>query len=231
MIYKLNIVIKSTYKKCASLFFKKYFKQQLFNHPFCIISNDCWGGEIYKIADRQFNTPFIGLMLMAPCYLELLGDLKHCLKMSLIEKKVSKYGLVNELHSKSVFPIGTLGNSGIEISFLHYKSFQEAEESWKRRMARMDWENIFVKFDCGKDYCNAELVGRFLSLQFPQKIVFGKDNYGFKEVIVTVRYSTNSLEQFRNCLMHFNPFMWIAQKDLKQKSLDKYLTRIAATVV
>ena len=29
--------------------------------PFSIVSDDCWGGELYTLAGRPFLTPFVGL--------------------------------------------------------------------------------------------------------------------------------------------------------------------------
>ena len=46
------------------------------NKSFTIISNDCWGAEVYIDTNTQYLTPFVGLMLMAPCYIKLLQNLE-----------------------------------------------------------------------------------------------------------------------------------------------------------
>jgi uncharacterized protein (DUF1919 family) len=47
-------------------------RQQLQSQEVSIISNDCFGGEYYRLLHLPYNTPFVGLMLIAPCYIKLL---------------------------------------------------------------------------------------------------------------------------------------------------------------
>lgn len=37
------------------------------NHSFIVISNDCWAAEVYIDTNIQYLTPFVCLLLMAPC--------------------------------------------------------------------------------------------------------------------------------------------------------------------
>ena len=79
-------------------------------------------------------------------------------------KEKSKYEFINELRqtTNNYFPIGTLCDT-VEIHFLHYSSIEDAEEKWNRRVKRINWNNLFVKFDCSKDLCTK-------SLEFNNKI-------------------------------------------------------------
>ena len=208
-----------------------YFRKFIGNRKFCIISNDCWGAEVYKVLNRPFNTPFIGLMLMSPCYIKLLSNLKLYLHLPLEFKSVSQYPSMQKLNAGISFPLATLGASGIEIQFLHYRSEGIAREKWERRVKRIDWNHLFVKYDCGKDYADLESVERFSELAFSNKLVFGKADFGRKDIYVLKTYSSDALKQFKNCFLIFDPFGWLKNspaitnkfQNLTCKMANKYL--------
>jgi uncharacterized protein (DUF1919 family) len=140
---------------------RKVWLKRLKNKNFTIISNDCWGGEVYRDFNIPYFTPFVGLMMMAPCYLELLKDLQKNLSSPLTFISSSKYEGVNALREKSShpFPIGLL-NGSCEVHFLHYQTPEEAL-------------NLFIKFDGSKDYCTSQLLEDFDKLPFRKKLCFG----------------------------------------------------------
>src|ERR1700733_1243073 len=128
IIRKMKTLIKMRLFDIA----KEKFKFSCVPFP-SIISNDCFGGEVYRSLDIPYNTPFIGLMLMAPCYITLLMNLEYYLDQDLSFIQVSKYELVNiMLKEKGYFPIATIGKE-IEIQFLHYESEMEARQKWEKR--------------------------------------------------------------------------------------------------
>jgi uncharacterized protein (DUF1919 family) len=206
----------------------KYFKNQVGNQKFCIISNDCWGAEIYKLLEKPFNTPFIGLMLMGPCYIQLLEDLKYYLNLPLHFIDQSKYGEMQAIKSGINFPLGVLGDSGIEVHFLHYQSKEEAKEKWERRLNRMDWNHLFIKYDCNKDYADKELVERFVKIPHSNKIVFGKENFGCKEVILVEHCPYNAVKQFRSCFLNFNPVGWLKGEIYYKSVWERYIGKLSS---
>jgi len=219
--------LKGYHAKIVNYFLLIYFRQISRNKKFCIISNDCWGAEIYKVLNRPFNTPFIGLMLMSPCYIKLLENPQYYLKLPLVFKGSSNYPSMRNLNSGISFPLATLGDSDIEIHFLHYKSEEIAKEKWDRRVKKIDWTNLFVKYDCGKDYANKDLMETFLNLPFSNKLVFGNENYGNKNVYVLKNYSTNAMVQFRNCFLNIDPINWLKRGESITNSLQKFICKIA----
>ena len=50
-------------------------QQRLNNKNFTIVSNNCWGAEIYRELGLQYQTPFVGIAIFAPCYIKLVKDL------------------------------------------------------------------------------------------------------------------------------------------------------------
>lgn len=200
-------------------YFIKWYVNRLKNSKFCIFSNDCWAGEIYKLSKRQFNTPFINLMIMAPCYLKLLENPKTFLSYPLIFIPQSRYAEMNKINSGKAFPLATLGESGIEIHFLHYKNAEDAAKAWERRVKRIDWENVFVKFDCGKDYGDEEIANNILNLPYKKIMIFGSGNYLNEKIISVRKYSNNAVTQFYNCFAEFNPFIWVKYGNIKAENL------------
>lgn len=136
---------------------------------FAIVSNNCWGGEIYKWLGHKFNTPFIGLFMYAPCYVRFLKDLQKNLVAPLNFVNQSKYTSGN-----IEYPIGTI--NGMEIHFVHYASPEEAKEKWNRRAVRLLRQlmkgPVFFKM-CDRDLASETLLKEFHALPFKNKLSFG----------------------------------------------------------
>lgn len=146
--------------------------RRLTNPNFTIISNNCWGHEVYNYLRLPYDTPFVGLYLYAPCYIKLLENFHSTIASELRFKEVSKYG--KRVDESYQYPIGVLGDD-IEIQFLHYKSKEEAYDKWNRRLERMHLEEnqLFFKFD-DRDRCTQDLLLKFHQLPYKNKISFSK---------------------------------------------------------
>lgn len=92
----------------------------LSNKNFVIISNNCWGGSLYRWYNRSYNSPFVGLFLYGPCYIKLLSNFDSYIKKELNFIKTSSYK-----DRKKDYPVALLGD--IEIHFTHYKSEEKAK--------------------------------------------------------------------------------------------------------
>lgn len=148
-----NFIIAAC-KKGVNNVSKKWNNYRIKNKRISIISNNCWGGYMYQSCNLKYQSPFIGLFLFAPDYIQLLKNLDYYLSQDItfITRKQSKYAdlIIEE------YPIGMLGE-GIEIHFLHYKSNEEAAEKWKQRVKRIDLNNLIVKF-CDRDLSTPEYM-------------------------------------------------------------------------
>ena len=71
------------------------------------------------------------------------------------------------------YPIGVLSNGKnlIEIFFLHYHSEQEAKEKWERRVQRINWNKLLVKFN-DQNGCSEAEVNKFMETPFKNKVFF-----------------------------------------------------------
>lgn len=154
---------------------------------FSIISDNCWGGFMHQHLGIPYKSPFIGLFIFSPDYLVMLRDLKYYLSkadLTFISHDESKYReevVKNGEYNK--YPIGLLGGK-VEIHFLHYTDQYEAQEKWERRLKRIKWENLIIKFS-DRDLCTPSLLNEFHQLPYHQTLSFSikptghPNNYNF----------------------------------------------------
>ncbi len=162
--------IKLIVRQSKRSFQRIIFRLRLKNRGFCIVASNCWGSRIYKELNFPFNTPFVGLFIHSPDYLRLLSDLRKYLAQPLGFIDQSKYPETNEKRAIHSYPIGLLGDE-VEIHFLHYRSPEEANQKWQKRLARMDLENLFIAYNDRDCFQEAHLK-RYENLPFDRKVFF-----------------------------------------------------------
>lgn len=185
-------------------------KSRLVNKDFTLFSNDCWGTEVYKYFELPYNTPFVGLMLMAPCYVKLLQNPRYYLAQPLEFIEKSRYETVNTVQAEraEAFPMATLAGD-VEVQFLHYHSREEAVEKWTRRVARINWDNVVVKLDGSKDYATPALLERFEQLPYRKLLLLAASEPLVPSAVVVPNYSINGMAQFRLSLPVFDLAGWL----------------------
>lgn len=179
------------------------------NDDFTIISNNCWGGCIYKYFGLKFQTPFIGMYFFADEYLKLLSNLEYYLKQELIVKDYNSSKYYDEIVRRNQTPlIGVLGD--VEFVLLHYKTKEEAIEKWNYRLKRINYDRLIIKFN-DTNLCTDEHIVKFDKLSFKNKICF-------------------TAKQFENCtsVIYFKEFKKIGyvKSDTQTKIWRKYLNMI-----
>lgn len=196
-------------------------KKRLKNLSFCIVANDCWGAEVYQYFNLQYNTPFVGLYLMAPCYMKLLQNFETNIYRELTFVPVSKYKEVNDYKKKLQrgFPTGLLGRD-IEIQFLHYQNNEEAKDKWQRRVDRMNLKNLFFKFDASKDAATPELVQQFDSLAYNHKLCLTKQpDTSASCMVYCSDWEMDGAKMFQKSIRHFSITRWLNGKGLRKPFL------------
>ncbi|MDA3924615.1 MAG: DUF1919 domain-containing protein [Kiritimatiellae bacterium] len=208
----------------------QYEKKIIGDFKFAIITNNCWGYDLYKSLDRKYNTPFVGLFMTPDSYLSLLEDLEGNLQEELQFADESTPG-------NTKYPVGLLP-SGIKIHFMHYETQEEANFKWRRRCQRLlqDIHNgvdVFVVF-CIDGGGRKDHVRKFQSLSYQNKIALGTINccfpcylylpqmahFGSNEIVNGKR-----LYRYRYC--YFDVAKWIINKRI-QKSM---FSRLFSVVV
>ncbi len=142
------------------------------NHKFAIVSNNCWGFQLYKILNRQYNTPFVGLYILFDEYLLLTENIKKYLTVKITEK--------NFITTHENFPVAKIYD--VRIFFMHYKDQQEAISKWNNRRKRLliflkeyGEGRIIYKF-CDKDSENSSDLDKLTRINKKRKIIFTRND-------------------------------------------------------
>ncbi len=76
----------------------------------------------------------------------------------------------------------------MEIHFLHYQSEADALDKWNRRLARVNWDNLFFLFsDSEPQEFTPTLIERYEQLPFEHKLFFSSKPVPNSECTVYVR--------------------------------------------
>lgn len=176
----------------------KFVRIGLKNTDFSIISNNCWGGVLYDYYNMQYLSPTIGIIITPKDYIKFIKNLKYYFNQELtkvdyieshnylfLEKEYEKHMAAQdnndylELANPSILNIGRLDD--IEIIFLHYKTFDDAKNKWNRRVKRINFDNLIIKFNDQND-CEVIDYIEFNKLDYKNKIFFtSNDNMMLNE--------------------------------------------------
>ncbi len=190
----------------------------------CIFSNDCWGAEFYRCTGRPYNTPFVGLMIMAPCYLRFLKRPHFYLNKPLHFSTTTRYPGLQEIHEKKSYPVGVIED--IEIHFLHYKNQGEAIAKWNSRKLRIDWDHLYIKFSMDKDYAEQDLLHDFETLPYQNKISFSKKPYESRSNVQLANYTENGAQLFTRCFKQVDMLYWFRSGFLRKPGGIQYVKNL-----
>ena len=165
-------------KKIKEIIKKIYYgmlKKKIKNEEFTIISNNCFGGIIYKNFNIKYRTPTCGTFFMAEDYIKFIYNLKEYLDAEVEEISIENSKYCEYLKKiKYDKPIGKIKD--IEVFFMHYDTFDEAFEKWNRRKKRVVWNNIIYKFN-DQNLCGYKHLKLFNDFQANKKILFTAKKY------------------------------------------------------
>ena len=177
--------LKKIYFKIVGPIKRKKFKCT----DFTIISNNCFGGIIYRNNNLPYNTPTAGLFFMANDYIKFIYDMKNYLSKELTEIKIEDSNYYDYLKSINYnAPIGKLGD--VEIMFLHYPTFEEAKEKWDRRKQRINYDKIIYKFS-EQNNCTYEDLKKFEEFNALNKLCFTFNKYDDLKCIQFTEFEKN----------------------------------------
>lgn len=184
-------------------------KSKLDNPHFTIISNNCWGGHVYRYFSMPYESPTVGLYFFTDEYIKFLTRLKEYIGMDLkiIPTNKSRYydELVKRNETNKI--IGLLGGD-VEIVFLHYKTEAEVLEKWKRRCARIQWKHLIVKMT-EQNKCSVNALQAFDKLSYETKLVFTSNDYGLQSQIIFGDYLGK--KEVSNDTLHFRKYIDLVQ--------------------
>lgn len=168
VIHKLDDLIIKKVK-----WLSKVRRNKIKNKNFTIISNNCWGGYVYRYYGLEYNSPTIGGYFFSEDYIKFLKKLDYYLEQEIriIETKESKWYSILKARGEESVIVGKIND--IEYIFLHYKSKEEAIEKWNRRKRRINKKKLLFKFS-EMNECTLELLNEFNNLKLKNKICFVK---------------------------------------------------------
>lgn len=137
----------------------------LADSDFTIVSNNCWRGYVYQNLHVSFNSPFIGLFILPEDYYKLTANFRDYMEKEIWFDENMTYFPTGDYY----YPVGHLGD--VTIHFLHYKTSLEVKEKWDRRKARINYDNLYFKFD-NADGASDELLEKFDQLPYHNKVIF-----------------------------------------------------------
>lgn len=138
---------------------------------FCIISNNCWGGSVYRYFGLPYSSPTIGGYFFAEEYIKFVSNLEHYLscELEIIRTEDSKYYDILKKNHEENDIVGRIDD--VEYVFLHYASPEEAIEKWNRRKQRVNYDNLVFKFN-DMNLCEEKHIAQFDGLNFKKKVCF-----------------------------------------------------------
>ena len=179
--------------------------KKLNKRSFTLISNNCWGGHVYRYFNLPYQSPTVGMYFYADEYVRFLSNLRYYCQQSLRFIRPEESRHYKELLAKgnTYCPIGVLGKD-VEIVFLHYKTKEEALKKWTRRVERMDWDNIIVKFS-EQNGASPEQLRIVDSFPYDRKLIFTAHDYGLKSQVLFKEYE--GCEQIPDETTHFRRYV------------------------
>lgn len=129
------------------------------NKKVTIISQNCYGGIFSHDYQLKYMSPTINLYFSVPDFVKFCKSIEAYIKLPLKEVKQDEYS----------YPLGTLGE--LTIHFVHYSSFDEANNKWKERCERIDLDNLYFMMS-DRDGCTNDDLLEFDKLPCKNKVVF-----------------------------------------------------------
>lgn len=135
---------------------------KLKNSNISIVSNNCWGGSVYRSLGLECLSPFKNLFLEDGDYLRLLDRLPYYLACDPI-----LYKYVYDRKRNMEYPVLLLDD--ILVYCNHDTDAEEAMLKWRRRCKKFNFQNVFAEMYT----CDRNVAEEFSGLeQYPNKICF-----------------------------------------------------------
>jgi uncharacterized protein (DUF1919 family) len=105
--------------------------------------------------------------------------------LKFIDSSESRYAEILKLKHQDNVPIGVLDD--VEIVFPHYATKDQVKEKWKRRVKRINWNNLIVKFS-EQNLFDYEDLKAFDELPYKRKLMFVKQPYPDLQCAIQLTY-------------------------------------------
>lgn len=133
--------------------FEEYFNIK--SKRISIISNNCWGGIVYKKLGLECLSPFKNLFLEDEDYIKLLSDFKSYMQFPL---EFDHFCF--DVHSNEKYPVMRLKDIFVHCN--HDKDIEVAKRNWEHRKAKINYDYLFVEMyteneEVAKQFCSLDV--------------------------------------------------------------------------
>ncbi len=171
---KMEIATKQKQKKRQRIL--EEFRKRNNNTDFTLIAQNCIGGVIYSDLGLTFRSPLINMFVEDENFIKLAEN--PMLYFNLNPEPITNC-YIDPADSNIKYPKISVGD--IEICCLHYNNCSEAIDSWNRRVARVNYDNIYIIGNSWNLHNNMELIKRLCQVQYPTALfTIGVDNINEK---------------------------------------------------
>ena len=146
--------------------FKKYIR--LKESHTTIISDDCTATLIYNVLGLEFTSPFVFTLLSQGDFLKLVKNFRYYVDLPL-EEALGQKG--------EKYPVGKIGD--IEVKFPYNLDFSTAKKDWKKRVSRVNYDNILFWMRCD----TYEFAEEFQVIDVDRKIGFSPMKTEFPSIL------------------------------------------------
>lgn len=143
---------------------RKKMQSKLRNRNISFLTPNCLGGILYHDLGLEFMSPTINLMMTQKDFVKFILNMDKYLAKILIFFK----------HEKYACPCAKLDD--IMICFTHYETEEEAEKKWKKRIKRINRNDIFI-FCEERDGITEEEIRKLSALKVKGIVVFTVNKY------------------------------------------------------
>ena len=164
----------SRVKHYEQVFYNKYFLPTVINRrksrlrnknrDFSILCGNCMGGIISHQLNVPFLSPTVNIMMSQSDFYKLVLNLNDYL------------GYEFEEIPRRSFPRGRLND--VVVNFTHFKTFNEAVDTWKRRTERIKFDNLWV-IATDRDGITEKDIASLMDLPCRGLVVFTAKKYDY----------------------------------------------------
>ena len=177
---------------------------------FSVMSDDCWGGELYRLLGVSGRSPMMGLGMIGDDYLNFIKNLH----------KADAATFQPQLYYKSYPVVATPYG---KIHFLHYPSRATAERFFLSRYDSINWDRVIYKIDLEKPWYTARHIHMWNEMQLPNSIALYSSrtlkiwNGPIHNGMYCPKYDVDGSVMFNISCRYFNVFHWIRTGEIKSQ--------------
>jgi uncharacterized protein (DUF1919 family) len=173
----------------------------LLPESFSIISDDCWGGQLYRQLGLQYTTPTIGLWIEPREYLNFLENIRN-----------TNAPMLEFIKTDKDYPVARTLDA--TLYFLHYRSEEEVKDKFAKRFNRINWNRVLVKVDFGKPGYTVQDIEKWNKLHIANSIAFYSattelPGSGVFNGVLISDWVIDGAAMFNITRKHFDVFNWV----------------------